>query len=435
MNGMHGQSRLLSYRHMQGKPIGRPPAKTFPLHPQWTFLKAFKTQHKVRAVYFGDIHDNGRPAHHIQRESGPFRSGRLSNTGIRPQKLELKTNGLQSGSKCSVCQTGILSGGDHFFAYKHALPLATRYKLRRRWIYNEIFYPTTDASRTAFYSPEFIKLGANVEDSALLLKYFDRDVSRRTVNQVRIDYAGKKVSKGETYDQKEATCSIEPWNFLTVSTSFLSLETRLSLAETFHTGRTRIFRTTVASPPDFTTITTLIQGEIGIKSILTKPTIAALHPQNPYTKTFLDLPLELRNTIYSLTLPQNQTIHVSRRRIFIITSPEIPHHEPALLQSHPKIRAEALAMYYSTNTFQMADEISAMDDAVSLVRELRIQPDQLRRSRSGERWIRNRKVKDGLDPGCIRIGVVVQPAVLGLARKWVTLEGRRYDLGHIDRLL
>ncbi|KAF7196652.1 Membrane primary amine oxidase [Pseudocercospora fuligena] len=31
------------------------------------------------------------------------------------------------------------------------------------WLYNDIFYPTTDAFRTAFYSPGFVKLGANVE--------------------------------------------------------------------------------------------------------------------------------------------------------------------------------------------------------------------------------------------------------------------------------
>ena len=31
------------------------------------------------------------------------------------------------------------------------------------WLYNDIFYPTTEALRNAFYSPGFVKLGANVE--------------------------------------------------------------------------------------------------------------------------------------------------------------------------------------------------------------------------------------------------------------------------------
>ena len=31
------------------------------------------------------------------------------------------------------------------------------------WLYNDIFYPTTKAFRTAYWSPGFVKLGANVE--------------------------------------------------------------------------------------------------------------------------------------------------------------------------------------------------------------------------------------------------------------------------------
>lgn len=59
-----------------------------------------------------------------------------------------------------------------------------------------------------------------------------------------------------------------------------------------------------------------------------------------FTKTFLDLPAELRNEVYMLSLPDNEVV-------------DIAHGLPSLLVAHEQIHDEALPILLSRNTFQV----------------------------------------------------------------------------------
>lgn len=71
--------------------------------------------------------------------------------------------------------------------------------------------------------------------------------------------------------------------------------------------------------------------------------------------SFLDLPAELRNHIYSFVLPRwsrLQSDWTTDFRIYIGDESRINDYEPALLRCSKQIREETIAMYYNKNGFE-----------------------------------------------------------------------------------
>jgi hypothetical protein len=69
-------------------------------------------------------------------------------------------------------------------------------------------------------------------------------------------------------------------------------------------------------------------------------------PEQEGATTFLDLPPELRNEIYSYMLVRKGVVEIKTVAPYVL--------EPALLAVNRQIRSEALTIFYGENTFQIA---------------------------------------------------------------------------------
>ena len=72
---------------------------------------------------------------------------------------------------------------------------------------------------------------------------------------------------------------------------------------------------------------------------------------------FLELPAELRNTIYDLVLTNGDTLEIRHRHVFEINHGSVR----ALTQVSKQVRAECLPLYYTSNSFLLL----SMDDCVA----------------------------------------------------------------------
>ncbi|KAK5121388.1 hypothetical protein LTR85_005220 [Meristemomyces frigidus] len=152
--------------------------------------------------------------------------------------------------------------------------------------------------------------------------------------------------------------------------------------------------------------------------------------------SFLDLPAELRNDIYHLSLFCG-TIIIGRQ-----------YHEPALLTTTLEIRAETLPIFYGVNTFtapcvwfatqfmmDMPPEKLAMlraFHAVSIAFSIKLQARELyggvKEHRKNMRYIRDRvhRLVEVQGKGALQRNVVLVPVIPDLDRvgekvEWVTL--------------
>lgn len=96
------------------------------------------------------------------------------------------------------------------------------------------------------------------------------------------------------------------------------------------------------------------------------------------TTGFMSLPAELRNDIYHLALIEEQVVYIrpSKRgywakQPYNLPQPKLtPWREPGLLRANKTIRAEASSLYYKSNSFDLALQLSDTKRATGWLRHI-----------------------------------------------------------------
>ena len=135
--------------------------------------------------------------------------------------------------------------------------------------------------------------------------------------------------------------------------------------------------------------------------------------------TFLDLPSELRNEIYSCALPMSLTISVRNVQPYVL--------EPALCAVSHQVRSESLTMFYGDNIFEVKGSSPAVkflrsmsDQQLRSLRTLHISCDVLRPIGEAQERIKHHLLEfggRGLRRQAIRFCVID-----GEERVWANLE-------------
>ncbi|KAK4550447.1 hypothetical protein LTR36_000025 [Oleoguttula mirabilis] len=158
----------------------------------------------------------------------------------------------------------------------------------------------------------------------------------------------------------------------------------------------------------------------------------------PTTKSLMDLPPEIRNSIYEYALKLRKPLKIRHRHIY-----DINMNDGALLQVSRQTRVEALGIYFSSNTFvlsctrDLGDWLDTLGPSATFIRELTVVAGALEGLRVAEielATVNRVPVKLALMDGEVVVNGVdghVDDTVLGVAKKLLVPAAKWLD--RVDR--